>query len=155
VTVDGFEELQAYAQAGGHDTACLYDSDGTDKFKSEPAEDYAKMYGGRMYSRSRLNMQFASRRPCRGGTALGSVLKTRFVAADVDAQCGRHIVCKFSRGADSREDRVGGVVPGEGGKEDRCAGPWSFGPHTGRVFCGRNRRPKERVRMEIGAEPAQ
>ena len=51
VTMDGFEELQAYARAGGHDTAYLYDSDANDKFKSEPAEDYAKMYGGRMYNR--------------------------------------------------------------------------------------------------------
>ena len=51
VTVDGFEELQAYARAGGRDTAYLHDSDANDKFKAEPAEDYAKMYGGRMYNR--------------------------------------------------------------------------------------------------------
>ena len=51
VTVDGFEELQAYARAGGNDTALLYDSDANDKFKSEPAKNYAKMYGGRMYNR--------------------------------------------------------------------------------------------------------
>ena len=51
VTVDGFEELQAYARSGGHDEAFLHDSDGKDKFKSEPAENYAKMYGGRMYNR--------------------------------------------------------------------------------------------------------
>ena len=29
----------------------FHDSDANDKFKSEPAENYAKMYGGRMYSR--------------------------------------------------------------------------------------------------------
>jgi hypothetical protein len=51
VTVDGFEELQAYARSGGTDKAFLYDSDANDKFKSEPAENYAKMYGGRMYNR--------------------------------------------------------------------------------------------------------
>ena len=51
VTVEGFEELQAYARSGGHDTAYLHDSDANDKFKSEPAENYAKMYGGRMYNR--------------------------------------------------------------------------------------------------------
>ena len=51
VTVDGFEELQAYARSGGTDKAYLYDSDANDKFKSEPAENYAKMYGGRMYNR--------------------------------------------------------------------------------------------------------
>ena len=51
VTTDGFEELQAYARAGGTDKAYLYDSDANDKFKSEPAENYAKMYGGRMYNR--------------------------------------------------------------------------------------------------------
>ena len=51
VTMDGFEELQAYARAGGHDKAFLHDSDGNDKFKSEPAENCAKMYGGRMYNR--------------------------------------------------------------------------------------------------------
>ena len=51
VTMDGFEELQAYAKSGGHDKAFLYDSDANDKFKSEPAENYAKMYGGRMYNR--------------------------------------------------------------------------------------------------------
>ena len=39
VTMDGFEELQAYAKAGGHDEAFLYDSDANDKFKSEPAEE--------------------------------------------------------------------------------------------------------------------
>ena len=51
VTMDGFEELQAYGRAGGHDKAFLYDSDANDKFKAEPAENYAKMYGGRMYNR--------------------------------------------------------------------------------------------------------
>ena len=51
VTMDGFEELQAYAKAGGFDSAYLYDSAGNDKFKSEPTESYAKMYGGRMYNR--------------------------------------------------------------------------------------------------------
>ena len=51
VTVDGFEELQAYARSGGTDKAFLHDSDAKDKFKSEPAENYAKMYGGRMYNR--------------------------------------------------------------------------------------------------------
>ena len=51
VTMDGFEELHAYAKAGGTDKALLYDSDTNDKFKSEPAKNYAKMYGGRMYTR--------------------------------------------------------------------------------------------------------
>ena len=51
VTVDGFEVLQAYARSGGHDRAFLHDSDGKDKFKSEPAKNYAKMYGGLMYNR--------------------------------------------------------------------------------------------------------
>jgi hypothetical protein len=51
VAVTGIEELHAYARSGGHDTALLHDSDGKDKFKSEPAENYAKMYGGRMYNR--------------------------------------------------------------------------------------------------------
>ena len=54
VTVDGFEELQAYARAGGLDRAFLQDSDGNDKFKAEPAKKYAKMYGGRMYNRVKL-----------------------------------------------------------------------------------------------------
>ena len=51
VTVDGFEILHAYTKSGGHDRAFLHDSDANDKFKSEPAENYAKMYGGRMYNR--------------------------------------------------------------------------------------------------------
>ena len=51
VTLNGFEELHAYARSGGHNEAILHDSDGKDKFKSEPAENYAKMYGGRMYNR--------------------------------------------------------------------------------------------------------
>jgi hypothetical protein len=51
VEVDGFEELHAYARAGGTDTAYLYDSDKNDKFKAETAEHYAKMYGGQIYNR--------------------------------------------------------------------------------------------------------
>ena len=51
VEVDGFEELHAYARSGGSDSAQLYDSEKKDKFKAEPAEKYAKMYGGQMYNR--------------------------------------------------------------------------------------------------------
>ena len=51
VEVDGFEEMHVYARSGGHDAASLYDSNANDKFKSEPAKNYAKMYGGRMYNR--------------------------------------------------------------------------------------------------------
>jgi hypothetical protein len=54
VEVDAFEEMYAYARAGGHDAAYLHDSDAADKFKAELAEDYAKMYGGRMYNRVKL-----------------------------------------------------------------------------------------------------
>jgi hypothetical protein len=50
VAVSGFEELQAYASAGGDDRATLHDSPGKDKFKGEPA--VAKMYkGGVFYHR--------------------------------------------------------------------------------------------------------
>ena len=57
VTINGvryqFEdaEVESVTFNGGHDKAYLYDSDANDKFKSEPAENYAKMYGGRMYNR--------------------------------------------------------------------------------------------------------
>jgi cyclophilin family peptidyl-prolyl cis-trans isomerase len=51
VVVDGFEELQVYARSGGLDTAYLFGSDGNDKFKAEPDENYAKMYGSRQYNR--------------------------------------------------------------------------------------------------------
>lgn len=51
VNVSGFEELHAYARYGGNDKATLYDSEGDDKFKAEPEESYAKMYGGAMYNR--------------------------------------------------------------------------------------------------------
>jgi hypothetical protein len=40
----GFEELHAYAAAGGYDTAALLDSPGNDKFKGDPT--VAKMYKG-------------------------------------------------------------------------------------------------------------
>jgi hypothetical protein len=50
VEVAGFEELYAYASAGGSDTAILYDSPGPDKFKGDPT--VAKMYrGGVFYHR--------------------------------------------------------------------------------------------------------
>ncbi len=51
VEVDGFEELHAYARAGGTDTAYLHDTDKSDKFRAETAEHYAKMYGGQIYNR--------------------------------------------------------------------------------------------------------
>ncbi len=42
VAMAGFEELHAYAKAGGNDTAVLKDSPGNDKFKGDPT--VAKMY---------------------------------------------------------------------------------------------------------------
>ncbi|NLS94461.1 MAG: matrixin family metalloprotease [Planctomycetaceae bacterium] len=51
IEVDQFEELYVYARYGGTDTASLYDSAGNDKFKADPEEQYAKMYGGAMYNR--------------------------------------------------------------------------------------------------------
>lgn len=51
VSVHAFEEMHAYANRDGHDTATLHDSEANDKFKAEPAEDYAKMYGGTLYNR--------------------------------------------------------------------------------------------------------
>ncbi len=51
VSLGQFEELQVYARSGGNDRATLYDSEKTDKFKAEPAEGYAKMYGPAMYNR--------------------------------------------------------------------------------------------------------
>lgn len=51
VSVHAFEEMHAYANRDGHDTATLHDSEVNDKFKAEPAEDYAKMYGGALYNR--------------------------------------------------------------------------------------------------------
>ncbi len=51
VTVEEFEELHVYARSGGNDTATFYDSEGYDKFKAEPEEQYAKMYGEGMYNR--------------------------------------------------------------------------------------------------------
>ncbi len=51
VSVRGFEEMHVYAKGDGHDTATLHDSENNDKFKAEPAEDYAKMYGGALYNR--------------------------------------------------------------------------------------------------------
>lgn len=51
VSVGEFEAMHVYARNGGNDTASLYDSEGDDKFKAEPAEGYAKMYGGGMYNR--------------------------------------------------------------------------------------------------------
>ena len=46
-----FDTLLVYSRTGGHDVAHLYDSSEKDKFKAEPAEDYAKMYGGQIYAR--------------------------------------------------------------------------------------------------------
>ncbi len=51
VNVSNFEELQAYADSDGQDSAVLHGSEGNDKFKAEPVDDYAKMYGGAMYNR--------------------------------------------------------------------------------------------------------
>ena len=51
VSASAFEELHVYARSDGADTATLYDSEGNDKFKAEPDEDYAKMYGSAMYNR--------------------------------------------------------------------------------------------------------
>jgi hypothetical protein len=51
VNVSSFEEMHVYARSGGMDTAILHDSEGNDKFKAEPGEGYAKMYGSSMYNR--------------------------------------------------------------------------------------------------------
>ncbi|NLS94332.1 MAG: hypothetical protein GXX96_19405 [Planctomycetaceae bacterium] len=51
VNASNFEELQGYANSGGQDSAVLHGSAQNDKFKAEPAEDYAKVYGGAMYNR--------------------------------------------------------------------------------------------------------
>ena len=51
VNVSSFEEMHVYARSDGDDTAVLYDSEGNDKFKAEPEENYAKMYGSAMYNR--------------------------------------------------------------------------------------------------------
>ena len=51
VNASGFEEMHAYAKAGGDDTAILHDSPRNDKFKFEPERNYAKLYGGLLYHR--------------------------------------------------------------------------------------------------------
>ncbi len=74
VTVEEFEELHVYAKNGGTDTATLYDSEGDDKFKAEPAAQYAKMYGSAMYNRVKF---FDSVIACStGGTDLARLFGT-------------------------------------------------------------------------------
>lgn len=60
VNVSGFEELQGYANSGGQDSAVLHGSAQNDKFKAEPAENYAKVYGGVMYNRVKFFDQIAA-----------------------------------------------------------------------------------------------
>ncbi len=49
-----FEVLHAYARHGGYDRADLHDSPDFDKFKSEPAANYAKIYGRQLYHRTKF-----------------------------------------------------------------------------------------------------
>jgi Tol biopolymer transport system component len=51
VTLHGYNELHVYAPSTGHDVAILHGTPGNDKFKSEPMENYAKIYGGAQYNR--------------------------------------------------------------------------------------------------------
>ena len=50
----GMELMQAYAKAGGNDSAELHGSASYDKFKSVPESGYAKMYGGPVYLRAKF-----------------------------------------------------------------------------------------------------
>ena len=60
VNVSEFAEIHAYATAGGHNTAALYDhpqgeeSSKNNKAKAEPALGHVKLYGGGPYTRVKL-----------------------------------------------------------------------------------------------------
>ncbi len=82
MNVSNFEELQAYANSGGLDTAVLHGSEGNDKFKAEPDEHYAKMYGGPMYNR----VKFFDRVDAHGGG--GKDLGRVFASSGNDAFTG-------------------------------------------------------------------
>ena len=75
VNVSNFEEMHVYADSGGQDVAVLYGSAGNDKFKAEPAESYAKMYGGAMYNRVKFFDQVDAYGS--GGKDLGRVFDSR------------------------------------------------------------------------------
>jgi RHS repeat-associated protein len=51
--VHDYEEIHVYASPSpdDFDTATLYGTPGNDKFKAEPLENYAKLYGGAQYNR--------------------------------------------------------------------------------------------------------